>query len=47
MSDGTEAVEGSVADSVKKKQKKKSHAFVISTAVFSLFYFIFILKGNS
>lgn len=44
MSDGTEAVEGGVADSI---YKKKSHAFVISIAVFSLPYFIFFfLKGT-
>lgn len=42
MSDGTEAVQGGVADSTKKKKKKKKpHAFVISIAVFSLSYIIY------
>lgn len=45
MSDGTEAVEGGVADSI--YIKKKSHALVISIAVFSLSYFIYFFKGNS
>lgn len=44
MSDGVEAAERSAADSI---NKKKSHAFVIFTAVFTLFYFIYFFKGNS